>query len=180
MLVDRFFTLCSQHLPYFAIREGRIVYVVITWYCMSTFYWAIITIRLRGIICPPPLQPFQSGLASWKFHLWTAQSSMCNHASRSIKFHGDVSRHVRITWYLISLGIVCLFMHTLLQDFQCNTYMYFFIIITSYWTDSHLAVKNSYHVVSSNKWSCSLSMLQCIIPETFQSSISEWVLWHLL
>ena len=92
----------------------------------------------------------------------------------------DVSWHGRLTWYLLSLSIVCLFFHTLLRVLQCNTHMHFFIISTSYWTDSHLAVKNSYHVVSSNKWSCSLSMLQCIIPETFQSSISEWVLWHLL
>ena len=61
-----------------------------------------------------------------------------------------------------------------------HIHLFFFIKTTSYWTDSHLAVKNRCHVVSSNKWSCSLSMLQCIIPKTFQSSISEWVLWHLL
>ena len=114
MLVVRFFILCSQHLPYFARREGRILYVVVTWYCMSTFYWAIKAIRMRWIICLPPLQPFQLGHASWKFRLWTEQSLMCNHASCSFKFHGE-------TWWAMIFPLTNQFLTKTMMPLLCLT-----------------------------------------------------------
>ena len=74
-----------------------------------------------------------------KFHLWT---EMNFHVQPCFPLHQiswwDISWHGRLTWYLLSLSIVCLFFHTLLRVLQCNTHLHFFIISTSYIELTHI------------------------------------------